>query len=263
MASLRGNDGNWHGCNHPSDGSDHPCYWSTDLLHCCLIRLLLSFQLHSTSANGPRLCRIRNSSRLSRRSVADQQEPGYVWKPIGDLDTFCVDICFESGHWIGSSIIKETLICMSYSVFADKQTRPTSDEVRQALGSVWQEWTSLLEFLSSHFRPQEDFRFLYGNNYGWAVRFREKGKLLTALFPNRDHFIALVILNTKQLDCAKRLKFGSGTREAIGSANLYSEGKWLFVPVSGSSDVEDVQTLLELKAQKAGVGVQSTKKRSG
>jgi hypothetical protein len=95
------------------------------------------------------------------------------------------------------------------------------------------------------------------------VRFREKGKLLTALFPNRYHFIALVILNRKQLDYAKSLKLGSSTRKAIESANLYTEGKWLFVPVSGSDDVEDVQTLIELKAQKASVGVQSTRKRSG
>ena len=153
---------------------------------------------------------------------------------------------------------------MSYGLFADKQIQPSPNEINEALGIVRAEWTSLCDFLRSHYRTQEDFKFLYGCDYGWALRFRNKGKLLTALFPNRDHFISLVILNGKQLGSAEKFKLHSSARRAIDSANLYAEGKWLFVKVIGPNDVKDVETLLDLKAQRSTAEVQSTRgKRSG
>jgi hypothetical protein len=139
---------------------------------------------------------------------------------------------------------------MSYGLFTDKQTQPSLDEINEALSTVQEEWTSLLEFLRSHYRSQEDLKFLYGSDYGWAFRFRNKGKLLAALFPNRDHFIALVILNGEQLSAVRSLKLHSSARTAIESANLYAEGKWLFVRVSGLDDVRDVENVIELKARK-------------
>jgi hypothetical protein len=153
---------------------------------------------------------------------------------------------------------------MSHSLFADKQIQPSPDEVYQALSSAREEWTSLLEFLRSNYRSEEDLKFLYGSNHGWALRFRNKGKLLTALFPNKDHFISLVILNGKQLSSVGSLKLHSSAREAIESANLYAEGKWLFVKVRAPNDVKDVEALIGLKAKNPKANAQSAgKKRSG
>lgn len=145
---------------------------------------------------------------------------------------------------------------MSYGLFTDKQTQPSPNEINEALGTVRAQWTSLLEFLRLHYRSQEDFKFLYGNNYGWALRFRTKEKLLTALFPNRDHFVSLVILGGKQLKAVESLKLHSNACKAIESANLRKEGKWLFVKVYGRNDVKDIEALLELKVEKRKAEVQ-------
>ena len=137
---------------------------------------------------------------------------------------------------------------MSYSLFTDKQAQPSPHEINEALGEAREQWTSLIEFLRSHYRSQEDFKFLYGRDYGWGLRFRNKGNLLTAVFPNKNYFTSLVILNVKQLSSVESLKLHSSARKAIESANLYAEGKWLFVRVGTSGDVVDVEKLIGLKA---------------
>lgn len=264
MGSLRRNNGNRHGRNHVAGGVDHPCNRGADLLHRRIICLFYSFQLHSALADGSNLRRIRHSCGFLGCGVADQQESGYVWQPIGDVGTLCIDIRIKPGNRPWCNITKEKAICVSYGLFTDKHIQPSPNEINEALGTVQAEWTSLGDFVHSHYRTQEDFKFLYGRDYGWALRFRHKGKLLTALFPNRDHFTCLVILNWEQLGLVENIKFHSSTRKAIDSANLYAEGKWLFVKVGALNDVKDVGTIVDLKAQKSTAGVQSTrKKRSG
>ncbi len=91
---------------------------------------------------------------------------------------------------------------------------------------------------------------MYGKRYGWAVRFRLTGKLLTSLYPNLNHFVAQIILNTNQLLEVKNAKLHENSQRAIEEANLYPEGKWLFIFVKTADDAEDVKHLLELKRRK-------------
>ena len=98
---------------------------------------------------------------------------------------------------------------------------------------------------------QEDFKFLYGGGYGWALRFRTKGKLLSALFPNRGYFVALIILNSKQLADVGSLRLHRNAQCSIDSANLYKERKWLFLKVENHVDGKDIRELIKLKARQA------------
>lgn len=72
---------------------------------------------------------------------------------------------------------------MSVGVFTDKHHEPTETEILEALGSKLALWQDLIEFIRETYPAQEDFRFLYGKHYGWARRFRTKGRLLTSLYP--------------------------------------------------------------------------------
>ena len=91
-----------------------------------------------------------------------------------------------------------------------------------------------------------------------------RGNLLTAVFPNKNYFTSLVILNVKQLSFVESLKLHSSARKAIESANLYAEGKWLFVRVGTSGDVVDVEKLIGLKAENPNAEIQPAMiKRSG
>ncbi len=137
---------------------------------------------------------------------------------------------------------------MSAGAFTDKSRRPKKDEVTETLGSSFTRWTSLVEFLRRSCAAAEDFKFLYGCSYGWALRFRNKGKLLTSLFPNRGYFVAQIILNKNGLKDANGLKLHKNALNAIKTANPYPEGKWLFIPMKSDVDVRDAKALIGLKA---------------
>ena len=136
---------------------------------------------------------------------------------------------------------------MSRSVFIDKDHRPSDLEVVTALGTARSNWTFLLEDIRKVEKTQEDFKFLYGKPYGWGMRFRLKNKLLVALYPNHEHFVAQIILGPKQLEETEQIRLHSNAREAVRSANLYAEGKWLFIMIESRNDIEDVTKLLKLK----------------
>lgn len=137
---------------------------------------------------------------------------------------------------------------MSAGLFTDKAHRPTDDQIRDAIGPglVW--WDALVDHVRTRYSPQEDFRFMYGKSYGWALRFRSKGRLLTALYPTEGGLTAQVILDPRSTEAALAMDLGGSARDAIERANPYAEGRWLFVPVRSQADLGDVQRLVALRA---------------
>ncbi len=74
---------------------------------------------------------------------------------------------------------------MSIGAFTEKNHQPTQTEVVEMLGAMLQAWQALVQHIRPTYHGQEDFKFCYGKQYGWALRFRIKGSLLTALYPAR------------------------------------------------------------------------------
>jgi hypothetical protein len=136
---------------------------------------------------------------------------------------------------------------MSKSAFIDRRHVPSETEIVTTLSSAHANWNSIVEEIRKVARTQEDFKFMYGKPYGWGIRFRLKGKLLAALYPNQNYYVVQVVLGPKQLEEADHLQLKPNAREAIQSANPYPEGKWLFIKVESGKDVEDVKELLKLK----------------
>jgi hypothetical protein len=136
---------------------------------------------------------------------------------------------------------------MSIGAFTDKNRQPTDTEVLEAIGPMSQTWQALVQFIRENYPVQEDLKFMYGKKYGWALRFRISGKLLTSLYPTQNGFTAQVILDPAAIEQAQRVKLGKNARQAIAKAHPYPEGRWLFIPIECKSDIRDLQRLLALK----------------
>jgi hypothetical protein len=138
---------------------------------------------------------------------------------------------------------------MSIGLFTDKKRQPADAEVVEAIGARLPLWQDLVRFIRGTYPAQEDFKFLYGKTYGWALRFRIKGQVLTSLYPTQGGFTAQVNLSPEAVEQVQSEGLGHNVRQAIERANPYPEGRWLFVPVESEADVRDVQRLLALRAQ--------------
>jgi hypothetical protein len=139
---------------------------------------------------------------------------------------------------------------MSVSFFADKTYQPTDAEIREAIDPLFSIWQELAQWIQEKYPTQEDFKFLYGKNYGWGLRFRIKGKLLITLYPGQGHFTAQIILRPEAIEKAQGMELGQNAQQAIERANPYPEGHWLFIPVESQNDLMDVQTLLTLRIER-------------
>ncbi len=136
---------------------------------------------------------------------------------------------------------------MSIGAFSDKTHQPTDAEVLEAIGPRLSIWQELVHFVREKYPIQEDFKFLYGKNYGWALRFRIKGKLLISLYPAEGGFTVQVNLSSEAIEKAQRMKLGKNVQQAIARAHPYPEGRWLFIPVESEKDYRDIQRLLALR----------------
>ena len=138
---------------------------------------------------------------------------------------------------------------MSVGLFTDKHHEPTDEEIIAALGSKLPLWQELIQFIQEKYPSQEDFKFFYGKDYGWGLRFRIKDRLLTTLYPRRDGYTAQVILNPAAVDMVQQMNLGQNTQAAMARAKPYPEGRWLFILVESQGDVGDLQQLIGLRAE--------------
>jgi hypothetical protein len=138
---------------------------------------------------------------------------------------------------------------MSIGLFTDKDHQPTDTQVVEAIGLRLPLWHALVHFVREQYPVQEDFKFLYGKNYGWALRFRIKGKLLVSLYPTQGGFTAQVNLSSDAIEKAQRMKLSKNVQQAIARAHPYPEGRWLFIAVESEKDLRDIQRLVALRVE--------------
>lgn len=138
---------------------------------------------------------------------------------------------------------------MSVGIFTDKSVQPGPEDINRVLGSDLPLWDGLLTHIRDTYHPLEDFKFLYGKNYGWGFRFRLKSKLLTSLYPADGHFKVQVILNPAEVEMVQGMGMGGNITRTIDEATPYPEGRWLFIPVKIDNDVQDIIRILALHAK--------------
>lgn len=138
---------------------------------------------------------------------------------------------------------------MSISAFTEKFHQPTMDELQAIIGPQLSTWCTLIGFIRENYPADEDFTFLYGKNYGWALRFRIRGKLLTSLYPAHGGFTVQINLSPAAVEQAQQMQLGEHVQQAIAKATPYPEGRWLFIPVESEADLHDVQQLLALRVE--------------
>lgn len=136
---------------------------------------------------------------------------------------------------------------MSISAFNDKKQQLSEDEIDHMVGAALPVWTALIKYIRKKYLSEEDFKFLYGKKYGWALRFRIRKKLLTSLYPTADGFTVQINLSQKAIAQAEKMKLGKNVMEAIAKAKAYPEGRWLFIPVRSADEIGDIKQLLNLR----------------
>jgi len=138
---------------------------------------------------------------------------------------------------------------MSIGYFTEKGNRPTEEQVLETIGAGLPMWQELIDYVREQYQVQEDFKFMYGKTYGWALRFRIKGQFLTSLFPTQGGFTAQVNLGPEAIEKVISMNMSKNVQLAISWAHPYPEGRWLFIPVETEEDLGDVKQLVAMRVE--------------
>jgi hypothetical protein len=141
----------------------------------------------------------------------------------------------------------EEAATMTESCFTDPKHQPTPEEIRSALGSRFPLWERLTTFLEKSYRIEGTWSTWGPAKSGWNLRYRRKGKALTALHPQQERILAQIVLGKAQVERALRLELGEKVSQMLQEAPQLRDGRWLFIPVASESEVEDVEKLLLVK----------------
>jgi hypothetical protein len=141
---------------------------------------------------------------------------------------------------------KERTFQMAVGYFLDKTHEPTKEEILAVLGASGPLWQDLLDFIETSFAIPGIFSCA-GPKYGWNLWYKKGGKALTTLFPQKDYFVAQVVLGRDQVEKALTLELGDKVGRLLRETPQFHDGRWLFIPVSDQVDMLDVEKLLLLK----------------
>ena len=138
---------------------------------------------------------------------------------------------------------------MSLQPLTDKTQPPDAAVLRAALGEqLYSYWTALDGWLRDTYAVEPLVQFGSAKS-GWTFRYRKGGRPLCEMTPAQGRFQVLVVLGAKE---AQRALAGAGdlgpsVRGCLESANVYHDGRWLFIHVQSARDVEDIQRLVIFK----------------
>jgi hypothetical protein len=135
---------------------------------------------------------------------------------------------------------------MAIGTFMDKTHPPSNEELSEALGSKQPLWEALTRFIEASYQLPSEFSY-GGKNYGWNLWYRRSGKSLATLYPQKESFVAQVVLGKEQVEKALNLELGENVGKVLRNTPQFHDGRWLFIPVTTERDVEDIKQLILLK----------------
>jgi len=142
-----------------------------------------------------------------------------------------------------------------FSWFVDKTRKPRRSSVRKVLAAARAAWDDLESHLAETYGLKGLFHYMYGERYGWALRFSRSGRLVLAMYPNQGQLTVQIILGRAQVAMANAMSLPSHISSVLKTAMDYPEGRWLFVPVRSLRSARELRILIALKMSRPGKGV--------
>ena len=136
----------------------------------------------------------------------------------------------------------------------DQGYEPSIEELGNYIqGSAGIMWRELTGFLEDTFKPKSQVTYsVCSGKPGWNLKYKKSGKALCTLYPEKDFFITLVVLGSKDRNMFDiyREDFSGYITELYDSCKLFNGTKWLMINVNNEATLRDVKNLILLKTEK-------------
>jgi hypothetical protein len=136
-------------------------------------------------------------------------------------------------------------------IIMDGSNMPTYDDIIDYINLPARElWKRINLFIQQRYEASP--KIMYSKcsaKPGWNVKYQKSGKSICTLYPEKDGFVALVVITLDLLPVIEVLseEFTEGALNTIKGARPFNGTLWLMLTVSSAETLEDVKQLLLLK----------------
>ena len=136
---------------------------------------------------------------------------------------------------------------MDHSIFMDKDSPPSGEDLKQALGSSYNLWMEIRNgVLEKYPDGKEDWNFP-GKKYGWSFRIKDKKRAIIYFLPRREEFLVAFVFGGKAFEAIQKSEVSSKIVSDLETAKVYAEGRGVRIPVPDQSALKDIFTLIDFK----------------
>ena len=136
---------------------------------------------------------------------------------------------------------------MGHSIFMDKASIPTGEDLKLALGNKYAIWMEIRERVFLRYpEGKEEWNFP-GKKYGWSFRIKDKKRAIIYLLPRKQEFIAAFVFGGKAFEAIKKSEVSPKIVSDLESAKVYAEGRGIRIPVPDRAALKDIFTLIDIK----------------
>lgn len=139
-------------------------------------------------------------------------------------------------------------MAIEYQRMMDGTHIPAEKEIADFIGEPARgAWVRLRRFLKENYDIVPEM--LFDKKHGWDVRYRKGGKTLVTLTPEKGAVRILMVLGKEESEKALSMRndLSPRTYELIENTKQLHDGRWLWIRLFQTNDVEDIEKLLPIK----------------
>ena len=125
---------------------------------------------------------------------------------------------------------------------------PVEKEITDFIGDPAKgAWARLRRFLKENYDIVPEM--IFDKKHGWDVRYRKSGKTLVTLTPEKGAVRILIVLGREESEKAlsMRTELSPKMYKLIEETKQLRDGRWLWIRLFQTGDVQDIERLLSIK----------------
>ncbi len=133
------------------------------------------------------------------------------------------------------------------SIFPDKSTTPTDDDLISVLGPTHTYWMQLREYILGRY-PEGKTEWSYpGKKFGWSFRIKDKKRAIMYFLPRGGYFKVAFVFGQAAYEEILAENISPRIKQELEQARVYTEGRGIRIDVRDNIDLTDIMRLVEIK----------------
>jgi hypothetical protein len=133
------------------------------------------------------------------------------------------------------------------SIFTDKNAIPNNTDLIESLGSTYQLWQHIRDYVFSKYTNGFEEWYYSGDKYGWSFRIKDKKRAIVYLLPRDKYFKAAFVFGQKATDQILLSSISKEIKTELEQAKVYAEGRGIRIEIKDEIILNNIKLLIDIK----------------